>query len=123
LLPWLSFIEKTRLTGIYSRRARRVWERHPKSLDNDEWGYDAKQKGWTSKAELIVLAVYMPPQAPGPGHPWRTTSNRSSSAILPTVKAPEDVVNILTLQVKIKRITIGLECVGNIDCVAFLVTH
>jgi len=71
-----------------------------------------------------VLAVYIPPQAPGPGHAWRTTSNRSSSAILPTVKAPEDAVNIiLTLHVKIERTTIGLECVGNIDCVALLVAH
>ena len=31
----------------------------------------------------------MPLQAPGPGHAWRTTSNRCSSSILPTVNAPE----------------------------------
>ena len=27
-----------------------------------------------SIAEAIVLAVYMPPQAPAPGQAWRTTS-------------------------------------------------
>ena len=71
----------------------------------------------------MVLAVYIPPQAPGPGHAWRTTSNRSSSAIFPTAKAPENVVSvILPLQVNKKR-TIRFECVRNIDCVALLVTH
>jgi hypothetical protein len=37
-----------------------------------------------SRTELIVLAVNMPPQAPGPGQACRTTSNRSSSEIRPT---------------------------------------
>ena len=34
-----------------------------------------------SIAEAIVLAVYMPPQAPAPGQAWRTMSLRSSSAM------------------------------------------
>ena len=71
----------------------------------------------------MVLAVYIPPQAPGPGQAWRTTSNRSSSAIFLTAKAPESVVNVnLPLQANKKR-TIGLECVRNINCVALFVTH
>ena len=36
-----------------------------------------------SMAEAIVLAVYMPPHAPGPGHALFTMSCRSSSPILP----------------------------------------
>ena len=31
----------------------------------------------TSIAEAMVLAVYMPPQAPAPGQEWRTISLRS----------------------------------------------
>jgi len=42
----------------------------------------------TSRAELMVLAVYIPPQAPAPGQACRTTSNLSSSLIFPTVYAP-----------------------------------
>jgi hypothetical protein len=44
----------------------------------------------TSRAELIVFAVYMPPQAPWPGHACKTTSRLSSSLILSTAKAPEN---------------------------------
>ena len=36
-----------------------------------------------SIADAIVLAVYMPPQAPAPGHERRTISRRSSSEICP----------------------------------------
>ena len=34
-------------------------------------------------ADAIVLAVYMPPHAPAPGHELRTMSTRSSSSIVP----------------------------------------
>ena len=34
--------------------------------------------------------VYIPPQAPGPGHACCTTSMRCSSVILPTVNAPSN---------------------------------
>jgi len=39
----------------------------------------------TSRAELMVFAVYIPPHAPGEGHPCLTTSKRCSSVIFPTV--------------------------------------
>jgi hypothetical protein len=41
-----------------------------------------------SIAEAIVLAVYMPPQAPAPGQLWRTMSLRSSSVMLPARNSP-----------------------------------
>ncbi len=41
-----------------------------------------------SIAEAIVLAVYMPPQAPAPGQLWRTMAARSSSEILPARYSP-----------------------------------
>jgi hypothetical protein len=34
-----------------------------------------------SMADAMVLAVYMPPQAPGPGQELRTRSKRSASVI------------------------------------------
>jgi len=64
----------------------------------------------TSKAELIVFAVYIPPQAPGPGHACLTTSNLCSSSILPIAKAPEqsrqfpNSVDYLMLTVRFKGI-------------------
>ena len=36
-----------------------------------------------SMAEAIVLAVYMPPHAPAPGHAFRTMSKRWSSVSRP----------------------------------------
>mmetsp|Transcript_15904 Transcript_15904/g.41237 ORF Transcript_15904/g.41237 Transcript_15904/m.41237 type:complete len:264 (+) Transcript_15904:302-1093(+) len=38
-----------------------------------------------SMAEAMVLAVYMPPQAPAPGHELRTMSKRSFSSISPAL--------------------------------------
>ena len=39
-------------------------------------------------AEAMVLAVYMPPQAPAPGQAWRTMSLRSASSMLPEINSP-----------------------------------
>ena len=41
-----------------------------------------------SKAELIVLAVYMPPHEPLPGQACCSTPFKSSSLILPEVNSP-----------------------------------
>lgn len=41
-----------------------------------------------SIADAIVLAVYMPPQAPAPGHELRTTLMRWSSVIFPLTYSP-----------------------------------
>ncbi|TXT22290.1 MAG: hypothetical protein FD138_3551 [Planctomycetota bacterium] len=41
-----------------------------------------------SIAEAIVLAVYMPPQAPAPGMLQRTTACRSSSFMRPAMYSP-----------------------------------
>jgi hypothetical protein len=41
-----------------------------------------------SKAELMVLAVYMPPQLPLPGMARRSISQKSSSLILPALNWP-----------------------------------
>ena len=41
-----------------------------------------------SAAAAIVFAVYMPPQAPGPGQAWRSMQWSSSSPILPAAWAP-----------------------------------
>jgi hypothetical protein len=37
----------------------------------------------------MVLAVYIPPQAPAPGQALRTTSKRAASSMRPAAKAPE----------------------------------
>mmetsp|Transcript_721 Transcript_721/g.2356 ORF Transcript_721/g.2356 Transcript_721/m.2356 type:complete len:267 (-) Transcript_721:643-1443(-) len=41
-----------------------------------------------SIAVAMVLAVYMPPQAPAPGHELRTMAKRSSSVIFPATYCP-----------------------------------
>mmetsp|Transcript_809 Transcript_809/g.3145 ORF Transcript_809/g.3145 Transcript_809/m.3145 type:complete len:206 (+) Transcript_809:652-1269(+) len=41
-----------------------------------------------SAADAIVLAVYIPPQAPAPGHELRTMSARSSSSMAPAMYWP-----------------------------------
>ena len=41
-----------------------------------------------SPMEAMVLAVYIPPQAPSPGHIARSIRPRSSSLILPALQAP-----------------------------------
>ena len=41
-------------------------------------------------ATAMVLAVYMPPQAPAPGHECRTISSRCSSVITPAMYSPYD---------------------------------
>ena len=51
----------------------------------DEYGTDMPS---ASIADAIVFAVYMPPQAPGPGHDDRTTSSRVLSSILPATNSP-----------------------------------
>ena len=43
-----------------------------------------------SIAEAIVLAVYMPPQAPAPGQAFCTTSSRCSSVNRLLAKAPAE---------------------------------
>ena len=41
-----------------------------------------------SIADAIVLAVYMPPHAPAPGHELRTVSKRAASSALPDTNSP-----------------------------------
>src|SRR3989338_11597387 len=41
-----------------------------------------------SIAEDIVLAVYIPPHAPGPGHAAHSTAYRSFSEIFPAANSP-----------------------------------
>ena len=41
-----------------------------------------------SAAEAMVFAVYMPPQAPSPGHTARSIASTSASVILPARQAP-----------------------------------
>ena len=41
-----------------------------------------------SATDAIVLAVYMPPHAPGPGHASLTTERRSASSIWPVTYSP-----------------------------------
>jgi hypothetical protein len=41
-----------------------------------------------SIAVAIVLAVYMPPQAPAPGQDFRTMSPRRASSIRPATYSP-----------------------------------
>ena len=41
-----------------------------------------------SIAVAMVLAVYMPPQAPAPGHAWRTMLARRESSIRPATYSP-----------------------------------
>mmetsp|Transcript_28157 Transcript_28157/g.69343 ORF Transcript_28157/g.69343 Transcript_28157/m.69343 type:complete len:286 (-) Transcript_28157:657-1514(-) len=43
-----------------------------------------------SMAEAMVLAVYMPPHAPAPGHEFFTMSLRSSSVMAPVTNCPYD---------------------------------
>ncbi len=59
----------------------------------DEYGSDRPS---ASKAELIVLAVYMPPQEPGPGMARRSIWQKSSSLILPALNWPT-ASNTLTM--------------------------
>ena len=42
-----------------------------------------------SAAQAMVLAVYMPPHAPAPGHALRTMSKRCSSLIRSFAYAPD----------------------------------
>ena len=41
-----------------------------------------------SIADAIVLAVYMPPQAPAPGQAWRTMSKRVASSMRSAMNSP-----------------------------------
>ena len=74
-----------------SRRIAAPARRHSSSLPGSVAGSDelyGSDMPIASIAEAIVLAVYMPPQAPAPGQAWRTTSRRSASVILPAMSAP-----------------------------------
>ncbi|KAJ1667756.1 hypothetical protein GGF38_002751 [Coemansia sp. RSA 25] len=53
--------------------------------DDDEYG---RVMPMASAAVAIVLAVYMPPHPPGPGHACLTASNLSASLILPATYEP-----------------------------------
>ena len=49
-----------------------------------------------SIADDMVLAVYMPPQEPAPGHAWRSTSVSCASVIVPALHCPT-ASNALTI--------------------------
>ena len=51
----------------------------------DEYGTERPR---ASIADAIVFAVYIPPQAPGPGHALRTMSSRVASSTLPVMYSP-----------------------------------
>src|SRR6266849_4387299 len=71
--------------------------------------------------------VYIPPQAPGPGHACRTTSKRCSSVILPTVKAPSNPFALIkptkNHDHQTTQLTVRFKRVRDIDWIAFLVSH
>ena len=81
--------------------------------------------------ERIKTHVYIPPQAPGPGHACRTTSRRCSSVILPTANAPfekkvrqhSQKICIAILVATTLRLTVRFKRVRDIDGVALLVSH
>ena len=52
---------------------------------DDEYGSDMPM---ASTAEAMVLAVYMPPHDPAPGHALWMMSSYAASSILPAVRAP-----------------------------------
>ncbi len=52
---------------------------------DDEYGTDMPS---ASIADAIVLAVYIPPHAPGPGQADCTTERRESSSIWPETNSP-----------------------------------
>mmetsp|Transcript_11041 Transcript_11041/g.20034 ORF Transcript_11041/g.20034 Transcript_11041/m.20034 type:complete len:390 (+) Transcript_11041:309-1478(+) len=64
---------------------------HSSRFSGDKAGLEdvyGKASPNASTAVAIVLAVYMPPQAPAPGQACRTTSRRSSSSMVPAMYLP-----------------------------------
>ena len=51
-----------------------------------------------SMAEAIVLAVYIPPQAPAPGMAWHSMPCSSASSILPAACAPTASKTLTTVR-------------------------
>lgn len=71
----------------------------------------------------LELYVNIPPQAPGPGQEWRTTSNRSSSVILPTAYAPDEPGASIRLSRAAQNVpTEGFECINSSHIFTFLVS-
>ena len=67
--------------------------RHSSALPGSSAGSDelyGSDRPSASIATAIVLAVYMPPHAPAPGHAWRTISMRCSSVMTPAMYSPYD---------------------------------
>ena len=67
--------------------------RHSSTLPGSSAGIDelyGSDSPSASIATAIVFAVYMPPQAPAPGHAWRTMSTRCSSVMTPARYSPYD---------------------------------
>ena len=100
---WIRTGQKDNCADIYQGTTQACWKNRARTCQvpwhSLKTVHDAAFVKLTSRAELIVLAVNIPPQAPAPGQPWRTTSNRSSSLILPTAKAPANVLDhLLTIK-------------------------
>src|SRR5712671_4793439 len=77
------------LRGCWTSTATRV--RAPPKQNSWYWPYRpvcCSRRGTRGYELVIRTYVYIPPQAPGPGHACRTTSRRCSSVIFPTTNAP-----------------------------------
>ena len=78
-------------TGIDGGDPRRIWEGQPQNFESSSHrvgpvGRKLKMRHRASSNK--PTHVNIPPQAPDPGHAWRTTSKRSSSEIFPVAYAP-----------------------------------
>jgi hypothetical protein len=74
-----------------SRRITAPAASHSAALAGSSAGVDeepGRASPRVSMATAIVFAVYMPPQAPGPGHARATMSCRSSSVMWPARASP-----------------------------------
>ena len=84
-------MSRGRMSRSSSTRIAAPARKHSSSLPGSSAGVDelsGSDMPSASIAAAIVLAVYMPPQAPAPGQAWRTMSLRSSSVIRPAMNSP-----------------------------------
>ena len=73
--PFLALINKKEEKQYHGEWVVFPWE-------TTEDGHDE------SATDAIVLAVYIPPHAPAPGHAWRTMSKRSCSSMRCAMNSP-----------------------------------
>ena len=81
------------MKGKFVRAAHRPAARHSSSFSGSSAGCEDEYGSVmpsASAAHAMVLAVYMPPHAPAPGHALRTMSARWRSSIRFAAQAPGD---------------------------------